>query len=269
MRLAPEGIPQMIASTVVLGAGAVLLGLWYVPAAIPAVIVWAWSITFFRDPQRQARFEPGVLCAPADGRVTDVTRLDRYEPIDGPAVRIGIFLTLFDVHINRWPCAGTVRSIDYRKGKFLAAMNPRAGEQNESATIVLDPDEGMPGPVVVRQVAGIAARRIVCHARVGDDCSIGGRFGLIKFGSRTELIVPEKPETQLLVQVGDKIRAGLTPLLDQARAQLYGDTDGSAGIARPTAEHARADGDTDGSAGTARPTADACPSGRRHRCPTF
>ena len=225
MRLAPEGTAQMIASTVVLGAAAALLGMWYLPAAIPAVIVWAWSITFFRDPDRRARFEPGVLCAPADGRITDVTRLDCCEPIDAPAVRIGVFLSLFDVHINRWPCAGTVRSVDYREGKFLPAMNPRAGEHNESTTIVLDPGETIPGPVVVRQVAGIVARRIVCHARPGDKCSIGERFGIIKFGSRTELIVPDRPETQLLVQVGDKIRAGLTPLVRQARAQAYGDTD--------------------------------------------
>jgi phosphatidylserine decarboxylase len=219
----------MIASTVVLGAAAILLGKLYLPAIAVPIIIWIWSIAFFRDPRRKAQFDPGVLCAAADGRVKDITRLERYGPIDAPAVRIGVFLSLFDVHANRWPCSGTVRSVDYAKGKFLTAMDSRAGEQNESNTIVIDPAEPVPGPVVVRQVAGIAARRIVCHAQPGTKCSIGERFGMIKFGSRTELIVPEQAGTEVVVQVGDKVEAGITPLV----RQLRGATDGSPNVQSP------------------------------------
>ncbi len=229
MRLAPEGKAQMIAGTVILGAAAILLGKLYLPAIAVPIVIWIWCIAFFRDPRREAQFDPGVLCAAADGRVKDVTRLERYEPIDGPAVRIGIFLSLFDVHANRWPCSGTVRSVDYTKGKFFAAMNPRAGDENESNTIVIDPAEPVPGPVVVRQVAGIAARRIVCHAGPGSKCSIGERFGMIKFGSRTELIVPAQAGTEVLVQVGDKVQAGITPMVRQCHAT----TDGSPNARTP------------------------------------
>lgn len=226
MRLAPEGWPQIIVSTLVLGGGIWLAVIWFAPAAIPLLLVWGWSIAFFRDPERQAAFEPEVMCAPADGTVKDITRLEHYEPIDGPAIRVGIFLSLFDVHINRWPCAGTVRSIDYLKGKFLAAMNPAAGRVNESNTIVVDPEAPLSGPVVVRQIAGMAARRIVCHARVGSKLSTGQRFGIIKFGSRTELIVPQLDGTQVLVKVGQKVRAGLTPLIRQEPVPSRGHIDG-------------------------------------------
>jgi len=216
MKLAPEGRPQMILCTVGLGTAVALAGLWFWPTVIPLLVVWAWSIAFFRDPDRRTTPEPSVLCAPADGRVADVARLQRYEAIGGPALRLGIFLSLFDVHINRAPCRSTVRAVDYRRGKFLAAMNRRASEVNESNTVVLETADPMPGPVVVRQIAGVAARRIVCHARPGATFEAGQRFGMIKFGSRTELIVPLREGTTVLVAVGDRVRAGETPLIRQA-----------------------------------------------------
>lgn len=215
MRLAPEGLPQMLLSTAVLLAGAATVATWFWPAAIPLVIVWGWSIAFFRDPLREASFGPGILCAPADGVVQDITPVDQHGAPHRPAVRIGIFLSLFDVHINRSPCTGRVRSVDYLPGKFFPAMKPEAATLNESNTLVLDPSASMPGPVVVRQIAGLAARRIVCHAQPGTELAIGERFGLIKYGSRTELIVPKLPGTQVMVKVGDKVRAGLTPLVWQ------------------------------------------------------
>lgn len=222
MRLAPEGRWQMILSTVVLGSGAWAVGHWSIPAVVPLLMVWVWSVAFFRDPKREANFGPGVMCAPADGTVRDITHLESYGPIGGPAIRVGIFLSLFNVHINRSPCSGTVESVVYRKGRFLAAMNPAAGEMNESNTMVIDAVDPLPGPVVVRQIAGVAARRIVCHASAGATLSTGERFGLIKFGSRTELIVPACEGTEVLVSVGDKVRAGLTPLIRQRRAMRQG-----------------------------------------------
>lgn len=189
------------------------VGFWFV--VIPLASVWCWSIAFFRDPKRVATFEANVLCSPADGTILDIDRLDRYDPIQGPAIRIGIFLSLFDVHINRSPCSGTVRSVVFRKGKFVAAMKPEAGEVNESNTLVIDPAAPLAGPVVTRQITGMAARRIVCHARVGQALATGERFGMIKFGSRTELIVPDVDGTEILVKIGDKVRAGLTPFVRQ------------------------------------------------------
>ncbi len=179
MRLAPEGAAQMIVSTILLGGGVWVAAAWFPPAAVPLVLVWGWSIAFFRDPHRQGAFAPDELCAPADGKVTDITRLDRFEPLDGPALRLGIFLGLFDVHINRSPCSGTVRLVRDHKGRFHAAMKPQAGQLNQSKTLVIDPGGSMPGPVLVRQIVGMAARRIVCHPAAGSTLTFGQRFGLI------------------------------------------------------------------------------------------
>jgi phosphatidylserine decarboxylase len=126
-----------------------------------------------------------------------------------------MFLSLFDVHANRSSCGGTVRSIEYTKGEFLDARHVESGSRNESNTLVIDPEDGMPGPIIIRQVAGKVARRICCHVGVGDRMEIGQRFGMIKFGSRTELIVPRLPGTEVLVAIGDKAHAGLTILARQ------------------------------------------------------
>ncbi len=147
--------------------------------------------------------------------MTEVAELDMVEAIGGPAVRIGIFLSLFDVHINRAPCSGRVRSLSYRPGEFLDARRPDAGRRNESNTLLIDPDDPMPGPVEVRQIAGLLARRIICHATAEQHLSIGARFGLIKFGSRTELIIPRGQGTEIKVKPGDKVRAGLTVVARQ------------------------------------------------------
>ncbi len=214
MKLAPEGAPQMIVCTAVLGAAIWGASVWFWPAVIPLALVWGWSIAFFRDPNREAVFDADTLCSPADGRVTDITPVE-FDAIGGPALRVGIFLSLFNVHINRSPCRGTVRSTHYRPGKFLPAMKPEAADQNESNTLVIDTESPIPGPIGVRQITGMAARRIVCHAREGTPLSTGERFGLIKFGSRTELIVPHVEGTEVLVEIGDKVRAGITPVVRQ------------------------------------------------------
>lgn len=215
MPIAKEGFREIALATLILGACAVG-GAWVAwPLAIPFVVVWLWVLAFFRDPRRVGTFAPGELCSPADGTVTEITQLDHYEPLDGPAVRIGIFLSLFNVHINRSPCAGKVRALNYREGLFLDARHPESGLRNESNTILMDTTAPLPGPVEVRQVAGLVARRIICHAKVGDALGLGERFGMIKFGSRTELIVPRLNDTEIAVRVGDKVQAGLTVMVRQ------------------------------------------------------
>lgn len=218
MPIAREGLREIVLGTIVLGA-LTALGWWlYWPLAIPSIIVWMWLISFFRDPPRRRSYEAGDLCSPADGTVTEIVEIAEYQPLGGPAIRIGIFLSLFNVHINRAPCNGTVRAVTYRAGEFLDARHPESGTRNESNTLLIDPDPPMPGPIEVRQVAGLVARRIICHAVAGSVLSIGARFGLIKFGSRTELIIPHDSATQVTVRVGDKVRAGLTIVARQTAA---------------------------------------------------
>ncbi len=210
MLIAKEGIREIVLSTLILGA--CVAGAWwlYWPLGIPFVIVWIWVISFFRDPVRKRSFEAGELCSAADGVVTEITELDDHESIGGPATRIGVFLSIFNVHANRAPCSGRVRSLSYRAGEFLDARHPESGFRNESNTVLIDPDPPIPGPVEVRQVAGKIARRIVCHAEANEHLPIGTRFGMIKFGSRTELIIPRQTGTEILVGIGDSVRAGLT-----------------------------------------------------------
>ena len=193
MQIAKEGLREITLATLILG-GMATGGAWlFWPAAIPFAVAWLWVLWFFRDPKRRGRFDPGDLCSPADGTVTEVTELDIHGSIGGPAVRIGIFLGLFDVHVNRSPCSGRVRSVSYRAGEFLDARHPESGRRNESNTLLIDSDQPIPGPIEVRQVAGVLARRIVCHVAADQHMPIGARFGLIKFGSRTELIIPLLP----------------------------------------------------------------------------
>lgn len=169
-------------------------------------------LAFYRDPPRRGCRECDVLLAPADGRVVSVTRGFDDGDGSGPALRIVIFLSIFDVHVNRSPCAGRVLRVDYRPGRFLSALRAAAGSLNESNTITILPRPPLPGPVRVRQVAGALARRIVCAVRPEDTLSAGQRFGMIKLGSQTELRVPEDPRWCDVVQVGARVYAGRTVL---------------------------------------------------------
>ena len=241
LRLARDGLREVLVATLVLGGGAAVAAWsWHWGAAVPLLIVWGWVISFFRDPRRVARCGQGELCAPADGMVTEITRLNDHELIGGPALRVGIFLSIFDVHANRSPCAGAVRSVTYRKGRFHDARDARSGPENEANTLIIDPRPPIRGPIVVRQVAGLIARRITCHAGRGTELSAGERFGMIKFGSRTELIVPDDGAVQVMVVVGAKVRAGLTTLLRQAPLAPRGETDDGCGQAQEVASPAPA-----------------------------
>jgi phosphatidylserine decarboxylase len=153
------------------------------------------------------------LLAPADGRVTDIDTVEENDFIGGSALRIGIFLSIFDVHINRAPCNVRVERITYRQGKHKNAMNPRSGRLNESNDLALARTDSPEDRLIVRQISGAIARRIVCAAGEGQKLTGGEKFGMIKFGSRTELYVPVRENAKCLVRIGEKVKAGLSPLV--------------------------------------------------------
>jgi phosphatidylserine decarboxylase len=162
---------------------------------------------FFRDPGRRLPGDERSVVSPADGTVSDVTELEHDELLGGPGVRIGIFLSVFNVHVNRSPCAGRVIQTRYKKGKFVNAMrHSEASSENESNTIVLAEAGGERPVAVVKQIVGLIARRIVCTVRPGESVERGQRIGMIKFGSRTELYLPRRLEPRVTVKVGQSVR---------------------------------------------------------------
>lgn len=226
MLLTRYGLREVTLATLVLGGGgglALYLALtassWYWLAALPCLLAWLFTLSFFRDPPRTVPSEPGLLVAPADGQVTEITRLERYEGLEGPALRVGIFLSILDVHINRSPCAGRVLATKYTAGEFLDARHGESGARNEANTVVIEPVAPIPGPVVVRQIAGAIARRIVCHIGSGSTVERGEQFGMIKFGSRTELIVPAVDGLGPAVKVNDHVKAGCTIIMRMTRCK--------------------------------------------------
>ena len=177
------------------------MGWWPAAAALGAVTLC--FLAFFRDPDRIAPAVPGAVLAPADGRVMRVVEID--DPWVGRAVRVSIFLSPLDVHVNRSPVAALVEGVQHAAGRFLAAYRDEASELNERCTLAL---QGETARVGVTQIAGVLARRIVCRARQGDKLQAGERYGLIRFGSRTDLVVPQG--TEIRVRVGDRVRGGET-----------------------------------------------------------
>jgi len=179
-----------------------LLGLW--PVALACGIVAAFMAFFFRDPERLPPADQNVVVAPADGRVTRVKPIEETSS-DRSAAVVSIFLSPFDVHINRAPIAGEITSVSYTRGKFLMATNERASLVNEQNALTI---KGESVTVVCKQIAGILARRIVCWKKVGERVAMGERFGLIKFSSRTDIILPASVE--VLVAEGARVRGGTT-----------------------------------------------------------
>ena len=210
-RVTRHGFKEMLIGSVVLALMAMALGYAWWPLALLALPVLVWLFAFFRDPERAVPTEEHLMVSPADGTVSDVTQIDNDPDLGGPAVRIGIFLSVFSVHINRSPCEAKVLDIRYKKGKFINAMSHgRASEENESNTVVLgEPTTGKP-IAVVKQIVGLIARRIIFTASKGDVLPRGARMGMIKFGSRTELIIPKWLEPQVQVKEGDAVRGAAT-----------------------------------------------------------
>ena len=183
---------------VLIGGGLIGLGL-YVPGAL-FVLLALLVLNFFRDPERSIAAEPGAIVSPADGKVVQIVVESHDEQ---PVRRVSIFMSALDVHVNRSPIEGVIRDVSYQKGAFHVASQPRASVENEQNVFTV---EGEQGTLVVRQIAGALARRIVFWKRPGDRLMRGERVGLIKFGSRVDVLLD--PEVELRVKVGDHIRAG-------------------------------------------------------------
>jgi phosphatidylserine decarboxylase len=184
---------------------AILIGRFTKPgwAILPCMLA-LFFLWFFRDPERSIPNAPGAVVSPADGKITDVSSVT----VEGEKrTRISIFLNVFDVHVNRSPIAGVVREVRYRRGKFLNAMNEASAEQNEQNMVRV---EGDGQTVVFKQIAGLLARRIVFHPKVGDRLERGQRVGLIKFGSRTDVVINSMAKVQ--VKIGDRVRGGASVL---------------------------------------------------------
>ncbi|MCE9607528.1 MAG: phosphatidylserine decarboxylase family protein [Planctomycetia bacterium] len=188
--------------------GLALSPYWYLAIAVGVVL--GWVISFFRDPSRVVPVGPGLVVAPADGTIAEITRLDHDPFIGGPAVRIGIFLSIFNVHLNRSPIDARVARLRYHPGKFLNALNPESAILNENMVIGLEETTAPYRKLVVRQIAGLFARKIVCDLKPGQEVRRGERFGMIKLGSRTEIILPDEAGLEITVKVGDKVQAGST-----------------------------------------------------------
>jgi phosphatidylserine decarboxylase len=193
-----------------LGLGIVAAALWYlkmptVLVALPIVLA-AFFLWFFRDPSRKIPQGPGLIVSPGDGVVTGAEWI---ETVSGSRLRLSIFLNVFDVHVNRSPISGVVKVCEFRKGAFMNAMNPDSVLNNEQTLIVVD---GGDYEVSFKQIAGLLARRIVCNVKVGDRLERGQRVGLIKFGSRVDVLMPA--EANLKVKTGTRVKGGSTVLAE-------------------------------------------------------
>jgi phosphatidylserine decarboxylase len=187
-----------------IAAGVIVSWLTRPAWAIIPLLLALFFLWFFRDPERSIPDAPETVVSPADGKVTEVSQVT----IGGEKqLRISIFLSVFDVHVNRSPIAGVVREVRYQRGKFLNAMNPASAEENEQNIVRMEGD----GQVVVfKQIAGLLARRIVFHPKVGNHLERGQRVGLIKFGSRTDVLLSSHAKVR--VKVGDRVRGGTSVL---------------------------------------------------------
>jgi phosphatidylserine decarboxylase len=186
---------------------------WWWPIAAVLGVVAIWVVAFFRDPIRSGPRGDRYVVAAAEGHVVHVTEIDEPMYVKERAVRISIFLSVFDVHVNRYPVDGTVELVRYNKGRFLHAADEKASLDNEQASVGL---RGPHGRVLVRQIAGLIARRIVTDSQAGDRVAQGARLGLIRFGSRTDVFLPLSARPQLKVKPGDRVRVGGTVLAEYA-----------------------------------------------------
>lgn len=199
MRIAKDGISTIIFLALCAAAFAFIS---WVPCAVMCVIL-CFVLWFFRDPERSTDYEDGKFYSPADGKVVEISECEHQ--FTGRAVKVGIFMNVFSVHVNRTPCTGRVDYLEYVPGKKLAAFNPKASELNERNYVGLSTPYGA---VMMTQIAGLVARRIVCRLKRGDVLEAGQRYGMIKLGSRVDLYMPI--ETVVRVKNGDKVKAGIS-----------------------------------------------------------
>lgn len=201
-RMVRDGILYGISLWVV--AAIVWYGTHSVPLSVIPVLLGMFLVWFFRDPSRRVPRDPGLIVSPADGKVEEAEWI---ETSAGSRVRVSIFLNVFDVHVNRVPVSGTVSLVEYREGLFLNALNAESAVRNEQTLITIDAGDYS---VSFKQIAGLLARRIICNLREGDRVVRGQRMGLIKFGSRTDVLLPANVE--LRVKAGDRVKGGSSVL---------------------------------------------------------
>jgi phosphatidylserine decarboxylase len=205
------GLPLILIGGGLLGFGFYWPGKFFFLAAAFFLILALFVLNFFRDPERAIPAGAGVMVSPADGRVVEIRA---EEEADRPRQRVSIFMSPFNVHVNRSPISGTIQSVVYRKGSFRMASEPSASVENERNTFTVS---GENSEVIVRQIAGVLARRIVFWKNVGDRVERGERVGMIKFGSRVDILVP--PDLILSVKIGDRVKAGST-VIGTSRSSL-------------------------------------------------
>jgi phosphatidylserine decarboxylase len=211
--VAREGLPFILIATV-LAVGAFGLALmrrswplWLL--AFVLTVITLWVVYFFRDPERTGERGEALVVSPADGRVVMITDVDEPSFMHGKATRISIFMNIFNVHVNRYPVSGTVKYVHYNPGKFMNAAADKASLDNEQMSVGLESGGKL---VLVRQIAGAIARRIVTYSKMGDTAAQAERFGLIRFGSRVDVFVPTNSKVR--VKIGDKPVAGTTVLAE-------------------------------------------------------
>ena len=213
MRFAREGLPFMWAAGVIALAVGAAAFRWPRPlviaAAVVSVALAVWVAYFFRDPERHGERGPGLVIAPADGKVVQVVEVDEPAFMHGRAIRIAIFMNVFSVHVNRYPVSGRVTYTHYDPGKFLNAAVDKASLENEQSSVGI---ESGAHRVLVRQIAGLVARRIVTYSRPGDRADQGERFGIIRFGSRVDVYLPLGSTPR--VRVGEHTSAGTTVIAE-------------------------------------------------------
>lgn len=216
MNFAREGIPFiLIALALTAAAYAAALArrswpLWLLAFVLTLLVLWV--AYFFRDPERSGERGEHLVISPADGRVIEIVEVDEPDFIGGRAIRISVFMNVFNVHVNRYPVAGRVAYTHYNPGKFLNAAAEKASLENEQSSIGVDTGRHK---VLFRQIAGLIARRIVTYSKVGDDAQQGSRMGLIRFGSRVDVFVPAG--STIRAQLGDRPVAGTTVLAELPR----------------------------------------------------
>ncbi len=208
--IAREGWPFVIGSfimTAVLFFGWYFSdNIWLLSAALFATVLTLYMALFFRDPNREIPEGRDILVSPADGFVVGISEIPDHHFLKAPAIQVSIFLTIFDVHINRIPVAGAIEYVNYKTGKFLSAFKDEASKANEQSEVGLITESGV--KIAFKQIAGLVARRIICKLKVGQSCATGERYGIIRFGSRADLILPLG--TKIEIKKGQHVKGGVT-----------------------------------------------------------
>ncbi len=215
MNFAREGLVFIVIALLIAAGGYALAlsrrswPLWLL--AFVLTLVALWVAYFFRDPERTGERGTGLMVAPADGKIVQVVEVDEPAFVQGRAIQISIFMNVFNVHVNRYPVSGVVRYVHYNPGKFLNAAADKASLENEQSSVGIETENYR---VLVRQIAGLIARRIVTYSKVGDHAKQGDRMGIIRFGSRVDVFVPVG--SKILVKNGQLTTAGVTILAEAA-----------------------------------------------------